>query len=564
MKKRFFSALLLCLVCIPAFTICARADSEATVSSLMLDIKNSVRGSVYNTELNAPFSKETSGINESVSTESGSMVVSNQFLTIPGRNGMDLTLTLIYSSQAAKLYDEGTVCTSLTSSATTTDYYEVYDSYGNWLRTGARTESSAAVTADGETWVYNGYTLSGTSIAANSSIANNLQARSVTDAAKYVFGVGWSLDLPSLAIDNDSIFVTLPDGQTYLADLSAWNGLSDYELYDISFSKYTSVVSGTEPSAYRLLYADGSADYFTEHGEILAQADRYGNTIRYIWTQTGGLRLLTQIIDTSGRNVYFEYSGNKICVKYDDEVITFIKSPAPGDSGKDCLIRYIDAIGRQTYYSYSFDNAGFDSLGKTAVNNTYANLTCAHYPTDFQSNYTYIKATKNLNASGYMDYFKVSQRWDSFGTKIYNKQQYLYFNEPDGYPVYDASNINENYRYYTTIVTENGVTERYYYNYKHQLTQKKTERGDATDIVKTEYDDNKNVPIRNETSVENKNGIFFKTIDTYTYDYRGNLVCENHPFKPEDEAGGEYATSYTYDTSYNLITSKSYRQDKEV
>jgi hypothetical protein len=110
------------------------------------------------------------------------------------------------------------------------------------------------------------------------------------EAAKFVFGTGWCLDLPSLNVDDETVYATLPDGQTYKADSTQLSGLADYKLSDVYFKDDTTISNGTDASAYKLVYANGSADYFTEHGEILMQTDRFGNAITYYWTESDSLR----------------------------------------------------------------------------------------------------------------------------------------------------------------------------------------------------------------------------------------------------------------------------------
>ncbi|MPM07620.1 hypothetical protein SDC9_53926 [bioreactor metagenome] len=137
MKKRFIAAFAICLIWLSASCFCSAAGTVTTVISLMNVLKQETKSSVYNIGLNAPFSKESSGIKEGVSTETGALTVSNSILSIPGRNGMNLNLNLMYNNLSAKLYDEGTTSASITNSYGTTiiAYYDVYDNNGYWLRT---------------------------------------------------------------------------------------------------------------------------------------------------------------------------------------------------------------------------------------------------------------------------------------------------------------------------------------------------------------------------------------------------------------------------------------------
>jgi hypothetical protein len=137
------------LVFVPALLINARAATAATLSSLMTDLKASTKQGIYNTDLNAPFSKGSSGVREDVNTETGAVTVSNKLISIPGRNGMALNLSLIYSNQAAKIFDEGTKSPSISKGSTTINaYYEGFNSQGSWLRTDALQYTTAETTAD--------------------------------------------------------------------------------------------------------------------------------------------------------------------------------------------------------------------------------------------------------------------------------------------------------------------------------------------------------------------------------------------------------------------------------
>jgi RHS repeat-associated protein len=561
------------LVLTPLILVNAKAATATTLTNLMTDLKASTKSAIYNTSLNAPFSKESSGVREDVSTETGAVTVTNNILSIPGRNGMDLNLTLVYSNQAAKLFDEGTSSPSISKSTGVTiiAFYEVYNSQGYWLRTDAlqygatETTIQGTVTQGAETWVFNGYYQqpSATSLTKSASIVNTTRAKSIGDSSRYAFGIGWSLSIPSLSIDGNAIYVSLPNGQTYKYNTASASGLENYPLTDVHFGADTSMSNGVNTSAYRLLRADGSVEYFTQYGELMLRTDRYGNQITYFWTDTNGLRLLTKVIDSAGRIVTFEYNDTGIYVKYDNKTITLSKTAIPGYTGKYYLSGYSDALGNTTSYSYSLDNAGFDIHGGTSVNNTYANLNMISYQTGCRTNYTFTTGTKNLAASGSMKYFKVLRRWDCVGSTEYNVQDYSYYNEPDGYPLYRTT-IDMNYKYGSTVINKDGETVNYWYNYKHQLSSLENVITGVSTLKQFEYDINLNVPTKVMTTRTAGGSSYTMSVDTYTYDIRGNLISENHPIDPSDLDGGEYVTSYTYDSQYNLMLTKTYKQDQDT
>ncbi|MGE4485119.1 MAG: hypothetical protein AB7C97_08420, partial [Oscillospiraceae bacterium] len=512
MMKRRLIGIFIFSALISVFFIGAQASTTTTVDALMQVLKEEARESVYNVSLNAPFSKETSGIREDVSNETGALVVNNTILSIPGRNGMDMTLNLVYNNQLSRLYDEG-VSVETVSKKT---YYKT-----------------------------------------DTVVKND------TDAAKDIFGIGWSLDLPSLYILYTTVYVSLPDGQTYKADSSKECGLADYKLEDVHFSADTTVTNGIDASAYKLAYANGTTDYFTQYGEILMQKDRFGNTITYYWTLTNGLRLLTEIVDTAGRTVKVEYNSAGAFFSYGDKTISLYKTVLPGLAGKYCLSAYSDAAGNTTNYSYTLNTAEFSLTGNTNADNTYVNLSNITYYTGMNTSYTYGIYKKNLGDSGYMQYYKVESRRDTVGITDYNTQTYQYNGEPDGYPTYKADAISDSYTYNTLVTTEAGTTEQFSYNYKHQMIQKDTAFDGITQTQKLTYDADRNVPLRTETSISGDGTTYVKSIDIYTYDEKGNLTSENHPLIPNvaDEA---YKTTYGYDLMYNILTYKSYKQDENT
>lgn len=116
----------------------------------------------------------------------------------------------------------------------------------------------------------------------------------------------------------------------------------------------------------------------------------------------------------------------------------------------------------------------------------------------------------------------------------------------------------------TQIVTEEGDIVKYYYNYKHLLYSKTTERSNATETQNILYDAIRNMPVRIETKIADDAGSFIKSLDLYTYDTRGNLLSENHPEDPSDENNTDYKIKYTYDSTYNLLSGKTYSQDEDT
>ncbi len=539
-------------------------------------LKEEKKEAVYNMNLNAPFTKETSGVRESVSTETGEVIVRNSIFHIPGRGGMDVSLNLEYRSRDAKVYEEGTKSASIANNygQNIIAYYDVFDSNHYWLRTGALKYTTGEptilteVTIDSQKWVFTGYLQyeTGTSILSSGNIINTPREKSLVSAAKYIFGEGWSLDMPCLDVDGEEdVYVHLPNGQTYKVDFGNGVGLKDYELTDIIFTKDTSSGNGMDTSAYKLYYISGHSYYFSGKGELILEKDRFDNKISYYWQEIGGKRLLTQVVDSVGRSVDILYNDTVTLFQSGDRSVSLIKTPIPGETGKYYLSSFIDTEGRETKYGYSFDSAAFDALGKTAANNLYVNLVDITYPTGAKTKYTYNKSIKNLGNSGFMEYFKVKERCDVSGDKTYNLLSYNYYNEPDGYPLYKVSAIDELYQYYATVMDSNGIITKYMYNGKHQGYLKEQQLDNRLlSQIKTDYHAKYNLPIKVTSKTFNEKEDFSEKISSYDYDHRGNLLVENHPLSREGQALDAYKTFYTYDYPYNLLTGKRYKQDENT
>lgn len=553
-------------------TAMAAPTQTTTVSALMQVLKEDKQKAVYNIKLNAPFSKETSGIRESVSTETGEVIVENTVFDIPGRSGMDLSLALEYRSRDAKTYTEGTKSAgSISFGQNIIAYYDVFDANGYWLKTGgllypAGETIMGETTIDGQRWVFTGQLQyeNGTSLFTSGDIVNTTVQKSRESAGEYIFGEGWNLNIPSLEVEGDSVYAHLPNGQTYKADFTAGTGLADYELTDIVFTKDTSYGNGKDTSAYKLYYANGDAYYFSTYGELLVERDRFGNAIRYYWEDVNGVRLLAKVVDSIGRAVDIQYNDTVTIFKSGDRTVRLVKTPVPGQPGKYYLSSFIDAQGRESRYKYTFQEAAFDQVGKTPVNNLYANLIEISYPTGAKTRYVYQKGQKNLGASGYMEYFKVRERKDVDGERTYNLLKYQYFNEPDGYPAYKTAAIDELYKYYSTVTDSRGLTTKYMFNAKHlpYRTQQYSDRL-LSDIF-TQYHLKYKLPAKLTTKTYNAKGDVFEKVDTYDYDHRGNVIAENHPEKPDEVDTDEHKVSYSYDFEYNLMTSQKFKQDKDT
>ena len=573
MIRSLIPAILL-IMAVSAHSIVFAAATPTTVTELMDVLTEEKISSLYNIDLNAPFSKEASGVRESISPETGELTLYSELLNIPGRNGMDLSLNLIYKSRDAKVLEERTICANTANSygQTIIAYYDVYDANGFWLRTDALQYTTAdptilaSVTMGTETWTFTGNLqyASGTALITAANIANFAGAKSLVNESRYVFGEGWSLDMPSLMIDGDNVYVTLDNGQTYEAEIGIGAGLKDYELTRAVFTEDTTFTVNGKVSAYKLFYSTGESYYYAADGLLMRQEDRFGNAITYGWEVIDGRNLLTKVIDTVGRTAILTYSDQSIEIRFGDRKVSLSKELVPGQTDQYYLSSLTDPVGRQYRYSYTFDTADFDALGKTAATNTYTNLIKVTYPSGLSSVYSYEKSRKNLGLSGYMEYYKVGSRKDQAADKTFEEYTYIYSGEPDGFPDYKADSIDPAYQYAAKEVRSDGLITAYLFNFKHQMFSKEVSADRVYSTVETAYSESENLPVEIRTTTYNEAGSAAINEKTYVFDDRGNLIEQNYiddQTAPDSESS---KTSYSYDPEYDLLTSKSYNQDEKT
>jgi RHS repeat-associated protein len=554
-----------------AFPSAALAKTPTTVSNLMSLLKEQKQKATYDVNLNAPFSKEKSGIKEDISSETGELSIMHTLIDLPGRNGMDLVLQAEYRNRDAKVFNEGTRGGSLVNNygQSVVAYYDVFDQNGYWLRTGGllypSEETIVTEWRNGqEKWIFTGSLNleSGGTVFNTGDICNATMEKNRALTAKYVLGSGWALDMPFLEIDGDVPFIHLQDGSTYKVDFNSTNGLEKYELTDLLFDKYSNFGSGNESSVYRLSFKDGDEFFFSADGFLVGQRDKFRNTIRYFYDDVSGLKLLTKIEDTVGRIVSIRYNDTGTTLTMGQKKIELIKTLIPGQVNKYYLSSFVDPVGRRYRYKYTFDNAEFDLVGKTSALNQYVNLAEIDYPTGAKTLYTYTKGRKNLGVSGSMEYFKVRERWDNNETKDVNRLKYQYLNEPDGYPVYkDADQTPATYRYETRHVNSKGLATRYIFDGRHLTIDTQVFGKRLFSETSTLYHDRYKLPVKVKEQGFNDKGDALENIDFFEYDSRGNVIAENHPVKTNGLMSDERKVFYVYDKRFNLLTCQKFKQD---
>jgi len=84
------------LILLSAGTICAHANTSAALSSV-LESTNSYE-EAFGVQYSAPYSEAQRSV-ETIDTQGGSLTVSQVDLTLPGKNGMDLSFSRSFNNQ---------------------------------------------------------------------------------------------------------------------------------------------------------------------------------------------------------------------------------------------------------------------------------------------------------------------------------------------------------------------------------------------------------------------------------------------------------------------------------
>ena len=495
------SCILLCIL----LCICG-SIAAANYDEVIDEITNSRKESVYNLELNAPFSKDTSGIHEVIEPETGELSTSIDLFTLQGRGGVESTaISLTYSTAYASFKEES-----------------VEKKSNNYVNT----------------------------VSDKSAFLQSVES----------FGIGWRLQLPYVerpdGRNSTVIYVHLVDGSVYKAN---GNGLINYKLTDVSFAGKSETRNGVD-TAYILRYATGDAYYFNASGYPVEKTDRFGNRVFYNWSG-GTVPKLLSISDDSGDVVYFKYNENTLAVSHNERYYILHRKKA-GDGW--LISKVTDPVGRTTEFDYEARAFYFNFWGEArgGTSNTYYLLKSVSYPTGFVSRYTYITGTKWLykEENGSMQYARVSERFDADGEERTNYISYSYTREPDGWPGGRSATLPANYIYTTTLTDNYDTQTTYVYDGNHdQVKMSITVGGKLSSVEVRQFDSKSRMPKMFIKTLYNKNGESRNVYTESRFDGRGNLVYEDT--YENSESAGKNVKEYAYSAAANLCVYESSFQD---
>lgn len=485
----------------------------------------------FSAYINPPFYYRKN-MSEYIAPSNGALTYERTDLNIPGRNGLDLDITLKYNSARASMY--------------------------------------RMMGFSGKKDFLNSYT---------------------PEERHYEIGGGWSFNFSYLDILQweeypRDVIVHLGNGEFYIASRSGTrpsNYTYDFEEYeakditlefDSSYHYIESHYGYQSDSKFAVTYKDGTKEYFDDNGYLVAKMDRYGNTIKYDyeWEETYGeplfdsddylvkRPLVTKITDSLGKiiNIWYDVDSNgqrEITIQAPGRM-ALCYTLLPVESGEYTVQKCRDFNYLYTNFTYEIKDAqfSFQGIDEPGATNRYLNLTKIEYPTGSYSSYAYEKIRGNMEDYGYKDYFRVKTRSDMIksGTTFVenNKETYVYDKEMSGYPnqYYDNYpwNLPSDFTHSATIIDAFNNQKKLTFNYKHQKIKDELIENGTKKLKQVTYEYYLDRYPQKETTTYYGNGTSSRTaVINRIFDEYGDLLEET------DELNRK--TTYDYDSSYHIL-----------
>ncbi|MGG1638770.1 RHS repeat domain-containing protein [Paenibacillus sp. NRS-1760] len=435
--------------------------------------------------------------------------------------------------------------------------------------------------------------------------------------SRYDLGVGWSFQFPSVQNADGYLYYHRGDGPIYQVDFNATDTLGSYthligyEGKDVKFiqDNQGSYSNGQSSSAYFLEYADKKREYFASDGRLLGIVDRFGNEIKFQHIdrqlydgQT--YKVISTITDSIGRKISFEYqstlqttgtfSGENIKVTVLDlngivkQTVTYQK----------WRLAYSDVSGYSPYLWLIQDqNSEFTTFDITKLvgyhdywaknyssnhgNIYYYGLANINYPRS-SVKFQYDKITRNWGPYGYAEEFRVKNKFnqikkDSNLQGDINHINYLYEGDYTGYPNYfNPNSIPVSHSYSSSSVIQstsltNGLISKSNFNGVGQVTSTESIAANGekkiitnlafhpTQIYKPTLIQSEDYGVGDTTATTNK------LIWDMQYNDWGGVQSSSLPLTQtefnDSSIKRKHTITYTYDPNYYFLKTKSWYQN---
>jgi len=452
----------------------AYAFADVNVGALE-GILNNLIGQQRINQSNNPALAERNNSTEYIDPMTGSLMLKETDLVLPGRDGLDLALTRVYNSSMA---EDGTKKVSVTSSSsssssTETCYVALAQRYDT--ETGDFTPIEESYSTSSKAWIayYKYYFMEPEPGDRYVYYAVGVYKRSVKTTYRsytvrtknytekdnyyrdrYDLGTGWSLGFPSVQVLNDKgmEYIYFHDGtgsssRVVITPELGDSNLENHNNRDVVFDYATNAEFsyGGKSAKYKFISSNKQTTYFSADGVIIGIVDRFGNKISfdYINRTINGVShpYISRIVDSVGRNVAFTYENKIDSANFTSENIEVaVTSPNSNDTlsmtyckGRGKINKYLNGVYQESYYVpylyyvrnpedeytlYKYRNFNDGKFhftkknpGSSSATRSGTLLTEVRYPLT-SSKYEYETVTRNLGEKGFSNEYRVSTRYD--------------------------------------------------------------------------------------------------------------------------------------------------------
>ena len=549
-----------------------------------------------------------------VNLSTGSYSLDYVDAVIPGRNGLDLVIGRQFFSDQAYLYREigkhgyypGSKYYTNTGFLAYGDYgklppcYDViyprraYDTYQQAANTYLDVcEPDQYVTVSGVTIWYEFFfeitAASSTTLSPN-SYSDLTPNTHFTDL--YGLGNGWKFMFSSIETygEDGYQFLHLADGTVHAIDWTNYfSHLRDRHTTDLYLDTSTEYSNGAESSFYRLAYKDGKREYFSTSGKLIGVKDRFGNTIKLVHTRQNSLPKIS-ITDTLGNlvTIYGEpiLDGHRMRVSLPQGELKYEVAEVENLSHDywqlNCFYDQMNNMANNFGYSGTYGTTVDIFNNKNSTVNHYVQMTNVTYNngeySSFYTNYSnpngQVRHYFTEIRGGYREVFRLdkvttgSPSPDMQGAMArevsytYSSQHCMPMQSSPFY-TYTTTAAEVCFRPPNMAAGKPSTSTAYTFDVTGLVNKEatKTSNNVLAKVKLVDYNAYRLPRKVTERYYDSGGSVYREEASMAEYDVKGNVTASWTPLAEGNTANTEHKTTYAYNASYSLPTSKTYKQD---
>jgi YD repeat-containing protein len=401
-------------------------------------------------------------------------------------------------------------------------------------------------------------------------------------------GTGWSLKFDRIIFEGEDKYLRFANGGMHKIEGTT---LKNYLLSGMRFDSDSGTFGNTAAgySRYKLTFANGSSEFFDDKGILMAQRDRFGNTITFLRENSvSPYKSQLRITDSKGSVILIKSNDSEaVFVMPDNSTVTYYFKVVPSRQIPDnkylSLDRKVDQENLVTSYRYSTASfTGTDPLTTNYWNTNYAENVFSHvlpltkitFPDTSATVYSYGGTIAHIGyiingpggSYGYREVMRIEERNDLISGEEVNNRTYEYTEMSyTGYP--DEPNLEElgaSFNYGVTVSDLGRNTSvAYTFNNKHSRSRSVTKLNGSTKQSVTNTYNSLNLPEKTVTTLYNRPvSSTSRTItELYEYNNYGNVTAYWSPLANGSKSNTDYKTTMTYHATYQIPLTKTYKQN---